>query len=104
VHGLDRCDHRARDRRRAERRGGAEGEEKSTTGFGRTGGQGVAAPRPKAQPLEEPASSLEPTATESAEELLRAVADEEQPDRGTCQNAKKLHYDSLLSSLSVEDA
>jgi hypothetical protein len=76
----------------------------STTGFGGTGGQGVAAPRSKAQLLEEPAGSVEPPAAEPPEELLRAVADEKQPDRRTCQKAKRSRYESFLSSLSVEDA
>jgi hypothetical protein len=82
--GLDRRDHRARDRRGAEWRGGAEGEEKTAAGFGGTGGQGVAAPRPKAKLLEEPSGSLETSAAESADELLHAVADEEQSNRCSC--------------------
>jgi hypothetical protein len=80
------------------------GEEQSTTGFGGTGGQAVAAPWPKAKLLEEPSGSLETSAAEPAEELLRAVADEKQPDRHTCQKAKQSHYDSSLVSQSVEDA
>src|SRR5205823_1460102 len=71
---------------------------------GGTGGQGVAAPRSKAQLLEEPAGSVEPAAAEPPEELLRAMADEKQPDGRTCQKGKHSHYDSFLWSLSVEDA
>jgi hypothetical protein len=48
-----------------------------------TGGQVVSAPRPKAKLLEEPSGSLETSAAEPAEELLRAVADEEQSNPGT---------------------
>src|SRR6185295_13294411 len=81
VDGLDRRDHRARDRRGAEWCGGTKGEEKTAAGFGGASGQGVAAPRPKAKLLEEPSGSLETSAAEPAEELLRAVADEEQSNR-----------------------
>jgi hypothetical protein len=81
VDGLDRRDHRSGNRRCGERRGSADGEEKTTAGLGGTGGQGVAASRTKAELLEERTGSLETPATESAEKFLRAVTNEEQPDR-----------------------
>jgi hypothetical protein len=89
---------------RAQWCGSAGGEEKTAACFGGTGGQGVVAPRPKGKLLEEPSGSLETSAAERAEELLRAVGEEEQSNRSSCSEAKETRYDSFLSSLSLEEA
>jgi len=61
-------------RREAKRQQGAR------RGLGDAGGGGVASARPQADALEGSAGALEAVATEPAEELLGAVADEQRAD------------------------
>src|SRR5207249_1174512 len=99
---LDRRDHHAGDRRSGRRRRRAEREGEPAAGLGGARGECVSPPRPQPGLFEELTGSLRPTSSEPAEELLGAVADEEQTDRDARQEAKQSHAGLLLPTVALE--
>jgi hypothetical protein len=81
VHGLDGGDHHAAERRSRSGRRGSECEQQTTAGLGCSGRKRVSPTWAKPHRLEALGSSFHPAAAEPAEELLCAVAEEEQADR-----------------------
>ena len=81
-----------------QRRGGnwreqAEGEQRAAEELGRAGGSGVEPARPEADAVEHPGGALQAAAAEDAEELLGAVADEQQPHRQANHKQCEIHGD-----------
>jgi hypothetical protein len=89
VHGPDRGDHHAAQRRGRRGRREPEGEQQAAASLGGSGHYGVSTTRRQPERLEALGRSLEPTAAEPAEELLRAVAEEEEADRDARYQAEE---------------
>jgi hypothetical protein len=81
VHGLDGGDHHAAQRRGRCGRGCSEGEQEAATGLGCSGRQCISTTRPQPHRIKGLTGPFQTPAAEPAEELLSAVAEEEQADR-----------------------
>jgi len=89
VHGLDRGDHHAAQRRGCGWSCEPEGEQQAAAGLGGSGGHRVPAARPQPHRLEALGGAFEAAAAVPAEQLLRAVAEEEQADRDAGYQAEE---------------
>src|SRR5205085_11468753 len=93
VHEPDRGRHRARRQQRAERRQKARREQRAASGLRRARGERLLLARREAELLlEEAARALRTVAAEPAEQLLRAVADEQTADRHAQDRHSKAHW------------
>jgi hypothetical protein len=81
VHGLDGGDHHAAERRGRRGRRGSEGEQQTAAGLCRSCRQGISATWPQPHRIEGLTGPFQTPAAEPAEELLRAVPEEEEADR-----------------------
>jgi hypothetical protein len=83
-----------RDQHRCGERGKqAEGEQRAAEELGRPGDAGVQPAGPEADVVEHPGGALQPAATEDAEQLLGAVADEEQSHHQANHKQCEIHGD-----------
>ena len=100
--GPDRGDHRARERGRSDRSCRADCEENGSAGLRLVRSERVLTARAEAERLERLAGLFQPAAAEPSEQLLRAVAGEQQPDRHAGEQAEHPHAASVCSWVGAE--
>jgi hypothetical protein len=91
MNPVDRGQHRGGQHTRGQRSGRAQRDQRTASGLGDAGGQGVTLARAQPEAFEHPGGALEAMTAEPAEQLVCAVA-KEKPAHGSAKNeASQFH-------------